>query len=178
MGNLWKRRRSPHGFLVLHLHIFFFLFAYFYFQGCGGVFTGDPWERLNGPHGTTRDLWSLQNTCCRWQLSSLLWLQMHVMLSQRLRSQNVQHDMFLDEKYFSEGSYKMLLGVRTWPCVIVCATESCWVALPLDENNQWTLLIWCIHSKSAKICWFCFSVSKNLRKKCVNSDNKFCDTSA
>ena len=30
----------------------------------------------------------------------------------------------------------------------------------------------CIHSKSVKICGFCSSVSKNLRKKCVNSDGK------
>ena len=31
---------------------------------------------------------------------------------------------------------------------------------------------WAIHSKSAKICGFCFSVSKDLRKKCVNCYNK------
>ena len=30
----------------------------------------------------------------------------------------------------------------------------------------------CIDSKSEKICGFCSSVSKNLRKKCVNSDGK------
>ena len=29
-----------------------------------------------------------------------------------------------------------------------------------------------IHSKRAKICGFHFSVSKNLRKKCVNRDDK------
>ena len=35
-----------------------------------------------------------------------------------------------------------------------------------------------IHSKSAKICGFYFSTSKNLRKKCVNRDNEFCKKSA
>ena len=29
-----------------------------------------------------------------------------------------------------------------------------------------------IHSKSKKVCGFHFSVSKNLRKKCVNRDDK------
>ena len=30
-----------------------------------------------------------------------------------------------------------------------------------------------IHSKSDKVCGLCFSVSKNLRKKCVNCDKEF-----
>ena len=29
----------------------------------------------------------------------------------------------------------------------------------------------CIHSKSNKVCGFCFSVSTNVRKKCANRDN-------
>ena len=35
-----------------------------------------------------------------------------------------------------------------------------------------------IHSKSEKVCGVCFSVTKKLRKKCVNLDIKFCDKSA
>ena len=35
-----------------------------------------------------------------------------------------------------------------------------------------------IHSKSKKVCGFHFSVLKNLRKKCVNHDDKFRDKSA
>ena len=35
-----------------------------------GECTRGPWEKLNGPHGTTRDLWSLQNTCCSHPLPS------------------------------------------------------------------------------------------------------------
>ena len=48
------------------------------------------------------------------------------------------------------------------PLLSCCASADC------------RLMIWIriIHSKSAKISGFCFSVSKNLRKKCVNRDNK------
>ena len=33
------------------------------------------------------------------------------------------------------------------------------------------ILAWHIRYKSKKVCGFCFSVSKNLRKKCVNCDD-------
>ena len=35
-----------------------------------------------------------------------------------------------------------------------------------------------MHPKSKNVCGFCFSVQKNLRKKFVNSHDKFCVKSA
>ena len=40
------------------------------------------------------------------------------------------------------------------------------------EERDWATKLNHIHSKSTKICGFFFSASKNLRKKCVNRDNK------
>ena len=39
-------------------------------------------------------------------------------------------------------------------------------------NNLESALDVCIHSKSEKVCGVCFSVTKNLRKKCVNLNIK------
>ena len=41
-----------------------------------------------------------------------------------------------------------------------------------NETNKSILWLYSIHSKSEHVCGFYFSVSKNLRKKCVNSDGK------
>ena len=41
------------------------------------------------------------------------------------------------------------------------------ILISVDTYKSYVI---CIHSKSIKVCGFCFSVSKNLRKKCVNSD--------
>lgn len=61
-------------------------------------------------------------------------------------------------------------------------TTITWTFLCLDYNFHWYLelsqtFLWSlqfnsIHSKSEKVCGVCFSVTKNLRKKCVNLNIK------
>ena len=48
---------------------------------------------------------------------------------------------------------------------ICCTGKGCLISIDHKESSP--------HSKSDKVCGLCFSVSKNLRKKCVNCDKEF-----
>ena len=78
----------------------------------------------------------------------------------------------------SEDTWEMLGNYGTTAVIQLCSslglepkyTNKSFEKIP---KNTWNITgLKLIHSKSKKVCGFHFSVSKNLRIKCVNSNNK------
>ena len=140
---LWRNLKFIHMWINSDVKIQMWKFLKF-LHLCGVIYT--PW------HGRCGEVWNafyaenvvlyMQNFCCFDVKSG--FVAIYALLLQNLWIKNDRYEVCCRRGMSMKEIYS---GVKKW-----------W-----ESPNI-------IHSKSDKVCGICFSVSKNLRKKCVNRD--------